>query len=52
MARRLLDIFNNNGLHRPFDHWLIEMLRKEKVIIYNSYPLLCYSPMNSDTDIR
>jgi GR25 family glycosyltransferase involved in LPS biosynthesis len=52
MARILLDIFNNNGLHRPFDHWLIEMLKKEKVIIYNSHPLLCYSPMNSDTDIR
>ena len=52
MAQKLLDIFNNSNLHRPIDHWLLEMLRKEKVNIYNSNPLLCYSPMNSNSDIR
>jgi glycosyl transferase family 25 len=52
MAKIFLQIFYTDGIHRPFDHWLLEMLKKEKVFIYNSYPLLCYSPMNSDTDIR
>jgi GR25 family glycosyltransferase involved in LPS biosynthesis len=52
MAQKLLDIFNNDNLKRPLDHWILEMLRKENIKIYNSNPLLCYSPMNSNSDIR
>ena len=48
----LLNIFYKNIIDRPLDHWLIECFNNFKYSIYSSKPLLCYSPLVGDSDIR
>jgi GR25 family glycosyltransferase involved in LPS biosynthesis len=48
----LLKIFYKNITDRPVDHWLIECFNKFKYNIYSTQPLLCYSPLVGDSDIR
>jgi GR25 family glycosyltransferase involved in LPS biosynthesis len=48
----LLDIFYNSKINIPIDHWLIETFNKFNYSIYSSQPLLCYSPLIGDSDIR
>ena len=48
----LLDIFYNSRIDMPIDHWLIETFNKYNYSIYSSQPLLCYSPLVGDSDIR
>ena len=48
----LLDIFYNSKINIPIDHWLIETFNKFNYSIYSSQPLLCYSPLVGDSDIR
>lgn len=48
----LLNIFYKNITDRPVDHWLIECFNKFKYNIYSTQPLLCYSPLVGDSDIR
>ena len=37
---------------RPVDHYILQVLRFYKKDILSSYPLLCYSPIKGDSDIR
>jgi GR25 family glycosyltransferase involved in LPS biosynthesis len=37
---------------QPIDSYLLGFCNTNKFTIYNSYPLLCHSPMISDSDIR
>lgn len=49
-AKFLLDQFENSSrIDKPIDHWLIDVLPNESV--YHSYPLLCYSPLFSQSDV-
>jgi len=48
----LLDIFYNSIIDKPIDHWLIQIFNKYNYNIYSSQPLLCYSPLVGDSDIR
>jgi hypothetical protein len=53
IAEFLIDKFNKDILiNLPIDHWLIKIFRDNKIKIYDSKPLLCYSPIVSDSDIR
>jgi len=51
-AKFLLDIFYNSKINIAIDHWLIETFNKFNYSIYSSQPLLCYSPLVGDSDIR
>ena len=53
LAKFLLNIFNTetNMITIPIDHWIIQSININ-FNIYSSYPLLCYSPMIGDSDIR
>jgi glycosyl transferase family 25 len=51
-AQKLLNIFNNYNLNFPIDHFIIAVMKHEKINIYNSNPLLCHSPWTGDSDIR
>jgi GR25 family glycosyltransferase involved in LPS biosynthesis len=43
---------NNVKISPPVDHWILNVLRKNKKDIHHSYPLLCHVPIISDSDIR
>lgn len=50
-AKFLLDKFERlSRIDKPIDHWLIETL--PNVSVYHSYPLLCHSPLFSDSDVK
>ena len=42
----------NPEINIAIDHWLLHVFFKNKIKIYNSRPLLCYSPLFKDSDIR
>jgi len=48
----LLNVFYKSVTDTPVDHWLIECFNKFKCNIYSTQPLLCYSPLVGDSDIR
>lgn len=49
-ATFLLNKFEQTSrIDKPIDHWLIENL--PNVSVYHSYPLLCHSPLFSDSDV-
>lgn len=52
----LLDNYNetlkNNLYFGPVDHWILNVLIKNKKDVHHSYPLLCHVPIISDSDIR
>ena len=52
-AKLLLDSISiRKFCKRPVDHYMLQVLRFYKKDIFSSYPLLCYSPRNGDSDIR
>lgn len=53
-AKLLLDNIANSKIfrYRPVDHYILQVLRFYKKDIFSSYPLLCYSPLKGDSDIR
>ncbi len=51
IAKLLIEIFNNTTQFDAVDQFIIHKL-KEKTPIYNTIPLLCWSPMIGDSDIR
>ena len=53
-AQLLLDLFysSTNRIEIPIDWWIIENLYYSKKNIFSCNPLLCYSEINSDSDIR
>jgi len=52
----LLDNYNetlkNNLYFGLVDHWILNVLIKNKKDVHHSYPLLCHVPIISDSDIR
>ena len=49
-------ILKNNNINiikfAPVDHFIMHVLRLNKIDIYHSFPLLCHSPLVGDSDIR
>lgn len=49
-AMFLMEQFEKSSIiDKPIDHWLIEILPNDS--IFHSYPLLCHSPLFSDSDV-
>lgn len=52
-AKQLVEEFASlDSMDVPIDHWAIRHFTKGTKQIYSSSPLLCHSPMVSDSDIR
>lgn len=43
---------NNIKISIGVDHWILDVLIKNKKDVHHSYPLLCHVPIISDSDIR
>jgi len=53
IAKLLLDEFNKDTIiNIALDHWMLKIFRDNNIKIYDSKPLLCYSPWMSESDIR
>jgi GR25 family glycosyltransferase involved in LPS biosynthesis len=39
-------------INQAIDSWILALCRKYSLPIYNTYPLLCHSPLKGDSDIR
>ena len=52
LARFLIELFNISTLPQPVDQFIIHSLRDLKLPVHSTLPLLCWSPMVSDSDIR
>jgi glycosyl transferase family 25 len=39
-------------INQAIDSWILAICRKYSLPIYNTYPLLCHSPLIGDSDIR
>jgi glycosyl transferase family 25 len=52
LAKFLLDKFENEGMKCAMDNWFLQAIKNNNFDIYNSNPLLCYSPFNNESDIR
>ena len=51
-AKLLIEIFKNTRDPDEVDHFIIRKLRSLEIPVHNSVPLLCYSPIVGDSDIR
>ena len=53
-AATLLEAFRatTNPIQIPVDYWILQVFLSLHIPIYNSTPLLCHSPLVSDSDIR
>jgi GR25 family glycosyltransferase involved in LPS biosynthesis len=52
-ARVLLEYFNSlSTITRPIDDLMVNYCIEKQIPIYNSQPLLCYSALRGDSDIR
>lgn len=52
-SKYLLDIFDKTEkITPPIDHWLLNNFKNNNLPVYNSMPLVCYSPLVGDSDIR
>ena len=53
-AKFLLDKFKNDTINSTdaIDFWLMNSFIKNNIKIYSTAPLLCWSPMAGDSDIR
>lgn len=52
-AQLLIHNFESSPtISTALDHWMTQTLHNNKITIYESKPLLCYSPFISDSDIR
>lgn len=53
LAKKFLQYFNNRiDIYLPIDQWVIKYCMNNGIQILNTYPLLCYSGLISDSDIR
>lgn len=52
LAKKCLDIFHSTTIYHAVDSWILHLCIDNSIPIYNSYPLLCHSPMVGDSDIR
>ena len=51
-AKILVDMFEKSDYVNPVDTFLMHTFRDLNIPIYNTSPLICYSPLVSDSDIR
>jgi glycosyl transferase family 25 len=53
LAKLFISIFENESkITIALDHWMMNNILKNKIKVYDSFPLLCHSPYISDSDIR
>ena len=52
IAKLLIELFNNTPHPDALDQFMIHKLKVLDIPVYNTIPLLCHSPMVSDSDIR
>ena len=52
LAKLFIEIFNNTNSPDAIDQFMIHKLKVLDIPIYNTIPLLCYSSMTGDSDIR
>jgi glycosyl transferase family 25 len=53
LAKEFITHFENNlNLVFAIDNWMVKVCINNNIPIYNSYPLLCYVPWFSDSDIQ
>uniref|UniRef100_A0A6C0DKH7 Glycosyl transferase family 25 domain-containing protein n=1 Tax=viral metagenome TaxID=1070528 RepID=A0A6C0DKH7_9ZZZZ len=53
LAKKCLDTFHSSKLIRnAVDSWILNLCLENSIDVYNSYPLLCHSPIQGDSDIR
>jgi len=53
MANLLITLFeNSNFSNLQLDHFIIQSLKMNKIPIYTTLPLVCWSPAVGDSDIR
>ena len=52
VAKLLIETFNNNQNQTHVDHFIIQTLKTFEIPIYNTIPLMCYSPRYGDSDIQ
>lgn len=46
------EFYGSSNIMVPIDSWIIDVSLKHSIPIYNSQPLLCFSPLVGDSDIR
>ena len=51
-AKYILEQFNSTSISVALDHWLIMLCILNNIQINSAFPLLCYSPIAGDSDIR
>ena len=51
-AKILVDMFEKSDYVNAVDTFLMHTFRDLNIPIYNTNPHICYSPANSDSDIR
>jgi glycosyl transferase family 25 len=51
IAEIFFGLFTNTKIYRAVDAWMLDILHILHIDIYDSIPLLCYSPLNVDSDI-
>ena len=52
LAKFFLELFNIISDPPPIDHFIIKYLLYNKIPVHSSLPLICWSPMIGDSDIR
>jgi glycosyl transferase family 25 len=46
------ELYRSNTIDEAIDSWIIKICKKYLLPIYNAQPLLCHSPLISNSDIR
>ena len=52
LAKILIELFENTKDPQPVDHFIIIKLKNLDIPVYSTVPLICWSPMVGDSDIR
>jgi glycosyl transferase family 25 len=52
LAKILIELFENTQDPQPVDHFIIIKLKNMDIPVYSTVPLICWSPMVGDSDIR
>jgi len=52
LAKFLIELFNISENPQPVDQFIIHSLKSIGVSVYSTYPLVCWSPIVGDSDIR
>jgi GR25 family glycosyltransferase involved in LPS biosynthesis len=52
IAKFFIELFNITTDFTPVDHFIVKSLRNLDIPVYSSVPLVCWSPLVGDSDIR